>query len=193
LAARQLFFERARLFSRHCGRDVGGRAGLHAAWLSRRLVRQRDPALRRDGSGIVPDESADHGKLPGPETRCRASAPHQALALPEVAQAVPVYLATQAAWRSPETGAKRAIQLIGFDVESGCDALSGPGEDIGRAAAGGCGGFRCAFAPGTWRHVAKKLADHGPLEVQIGNRMMRLVGLVEIGPSFGAEWQSGDE
>ena len=37
-------------------------------------------------------------------------------ALPEVRAAVPVYLA-QATWRNPETGARRPIQVIGFDIE----------------------------------------------------------------------------
>jgi putative ABC transport system permease protein len=52
-----------------------------------------------------------------PETFPRARA-SQALALPEVRAAVPVYLA-QAIWRNPENGVRRAVQLIGFDTEAG--------------------------------------------------------------------------
>jgi putative ABC transport system permease protein len=36
-------------------------------------------------------------------------------------------------------------------------------------------------------NVAKLLSEQGPFQVQIGNRMMRVVGLVDIGPSFGAD------
>ena len=58
---------------------------------------------------------------PEPLPRVRA---HQALALPEVAQAVPVYLA-QSTWRNPEDGSRRAIQMIGFDVGAGAMQFQG--------------------------------------------------------------------
>ena len=50
---------------------------------------------------------------PEPLPRIRA---WQSLALPAIAEAVPVYLA-QVTWRSPDDGSRRPIQVIGFDVE----------------------------------------------------------------------------
>ncbi|MDQ1077688.1 hypothetical protein [Pseudoroseomonas cervicalis] len=58
---------------------------------------------------------------PEPLPRVRAS---QALALPEVAQSVPIYMA-QSTWRNPETGERRTIQLVGFDVEAGAMRFEG--------------------------------------------------------------------
>ncbi len=60
---------------------------------------------------------------PEPLPRARA---FQTLALPEVAQAVPVYMA-QVSWRNPESGARRMIQVVGFDMEAG--AMRFPGLD----------------------------------------------------------------
>jgi putative ABC transport system permease protein len=119
-----------------------------------------------------------------PETFPRARA-SQALALPEVGAAVPVYLA-QASWRNPETGMRRAVQLIGFDTEAGvmdfpglaplADALKRPDTVA----------FDRRSRP-EFGDMAKLLGERGPFEVQIGNRMMQVAGLVEIGPSFGAD------
>jgi hypothetical protein len=58
---------------------------------------------------------------PEPFSRVRA---YQTLADPEVAQAVPVYLA-QATFRNPVDGSRRAVQMIGFDPESGAVQFDG--------------------------------------------------------------------
>ncbi|MFZ4407326.1 MAG: ABC transporter permease DevC [Paracraurococcus sp.] len=119
-----------------------------------------------------------------PETlpRVRAS---QALALPEVEAAVPVYLA-QATWRNPETGTRRAVQLVGFDIEAGVMDFAGLAPLIETLKRPDTIAFdqrsRPEFGP-----VAKLLAERGPFDVQVANKQMEIVGLIEIGPSFGAD------
>lgn len=110
---------------------------------------------------------------------------HQALALPEVAQAVPVYL-TQSTWRNPEDGSRRMIQMIGFDVEAGAmhfEGLEAIAPALRRIDAVG---FDTRSRP-EFGDVARLFAERGPFEVQVGNRMVEMVGLVTIGPSFGAD------
>ena len=85
-----------------------------------------------------------------PETFPRARA-SQALALPEVRAAVPVYLA-QASWRNPETGIRRAVQLIGFDTEAGVMDFPGLGAAGRRAEAPGHRRLRPPLAPRIRRH-----------------------------------------
>ncbi|WP_240790155.1 ABC transporter permease DevC [Roseomonas sp. HF4] len=119
---------------------------------------------------------------PEPLPRVRA---HQALALPEVAQAVPVYLA-QASWRNPEDGSRRAIQLIGFDVEARAMEFEGLGDIASALRRVDAVGFDMRSRP-EFGDVARILAERGPFEVQVGNRMVEVVGLVSIGPSFGAD------
>ena len=119
-----------------------------------------------------------------PETmpRVRAS---QALALPEVRAAVPVYLA-QATWRNPETGTRRPIQVIGFDIEAGVMDFPGLAPLIEALKRPDSMAFDRRSRP-EFGDVAKLLAAHGPFEAQVGTREMLVVGLVEIGPSFGAD------
>ncbi|MFO0189283.1 MAG: hypothetical protein ACK55J_22025, partial [Alphaproteobacteria bacterium] len=99
LATRQLFFERARLFSAIAGvmfaavlvfMQLGFRAALFDS--ATRLY----AAMEAELFLMNPLTMASFR----PEQVPRIRAP-QALALPEVAQAVPVYL-TQASWRNPE-------------------------------------------------------------------------------------------
>lgn len=119
-----------------------------------------------------------------PETmpRVRAS---QALALPEVQAAVPVYLA-QATWRNPETGARRPIQVIGFDIEAGVMDFPGLAPLIEALKRPDSMAFDRRSRP-EFGDVATLLAARGPFEAQVGTREMQVVGLVEIGPSFGAD------
>jgi putative ABC transport system permease protein len=120
---------------------------------------------------------------PEPIPRARA---HQALALPEVAQSVPVYMA-QASWRNPVDGSRRAIQLIGFDVEAramqftGLDALTDALKRTDAVA------FDMRSRP-EFGAVGELMQEAGgTLRVQVANRLVDVIGLVEIGPSFGAD------
>lgn len=120
---------------------------------------------------------------PEPLPRVRAS---QALALPEVAQSVPIYMA-QSTWRNPETGERRTIQLVGFDVEAGAMRFEGL-ERVAEA----------LKRPDTVAFDRRSRPEFGPVEallaarggilpVQISNRQIEVVGVVEIGASFGAD------
>ncbi|MFC7475532.1 ABC transporter permease DevC [Dankookia sp. GCM10030260] len=115
-------------------------------------------------------------------SRVRAS---QALALPEVQAAVPVYLA-QATWRNPENGTRRAVQLVGFDVEAGVMDFPGLAPLIETLKRPDTMAFDLRSRP-EFGAVPKLLAERGPFEVQVGNRQMEVVGLIQIGPSFGAD------
>lgn len=121
---------------------------------------------------------------PEPLPRIRAQ---QALALPEVRQSVPVYLA-QTSWRNPENGSRRTIQLVGFDIES--DAMGFRGLEAQAAALKqpDAVAFDRRSRP-EFGDVERLLADRAgaPLPVQIGGRQMNVMGLVDIGPSFGAD------
>ena len=119
---------------------------------------------------------------PEPIPRVRA---HQTLAVPEVAQAVPVYMA-QATWRHPVNGSRRAIQLIGFDMEGGAMQFEGLDPLVPALRQPDTIGFDMRSRP-EFGPTAALFNERGPFEVQVGNRMMTVVGLVSIGPSFGAD------
>jgi putative ABC transport system permease protein len=119
---------------------------------------------------------------PEPLPRVRAQ---QALALPEVERAVPVYLA-QATWRNPADGTRRAIQLIGVDVAAGVLEFPGLAPLVDRLKRADTVAFDVRSRP-EFGPVADLLAASGTIEAEIGNRRMDVVGLVEIGPSFGAD------
>ncbi len=119
-----------------------------------------------------------------PETFPRARA-SQALALPEVWAAVPIYMA-QSAWRNPENGSRRAMQLIGFDMEAGVMGFPGLAPLLEALKRPDTLAFDSRSRP-EFGDVRRILAERGPFQGQLGNRRMEIVGLVEIGPSFGAD------
>jgi putative ABC transport system permease protein len=183
LAWRQLRAERARLFSAMAGvmfaavlvfMQLGFRSALFDS--ATRLLSAMEAEL------FLMNPLTTASFRPEPLPRIRA---HQALALPEVAQAVPVYMA-QTTWRNPEDGSRRAIQMIGFDIEAGAvhfDGLDAIAPALRRIDAVG---FDARSRP-EFGDVARLFAERGPFEVQVGNRMVDVVGLVSIGPSFGAD------
>ena len=118
---------------------------------------------------------------PEPLPRVRAQ---QALALPELERAVPVYLA-QATWRNPETGTRRTIQLIGVDTAAGVMDFQGLAPLVDALKQPDTVAFDMRSRP-EFGPVQRMLGD-APLTVEIGNRRMEVVGLLEIGPSFGAD------
>ena len=183
LAWRQLRAERARLLSAIAGvmfacvlvfMQLGFRAALFDSATALPQAMQGELFL------MHPQTTALFRPEPLPRVRA-----WQTLALPEVAQAVPVYLA-QTTWRNPEDGSRRAIQLVGFDTEAGAvdfpglallvDALKRPDtmafDDRSRP----------EFGP-----VAAILARDGPFRAQVGNRLVEIVGTVSLGASFGAD------
>ncbi|MFC7691523.1 ABC transporter permease DevC [Paeniroseomonas aquatica] len=163
--------------------DVRLRAGLHAARLPQRLVRQRDGAAAGDAGELFllhPQTQALFRPEPMPRVRA-----YQTLALEAVAQAVPIYLA-QSSWRNPVDGSKRALQLVGFDTEAGAVAFPGLAGLVDALKRPDTMAFddrsRPEFGP-----IARMLAEHGPFIGQVGNRRVEVIGTVSLGASFGAD------
>ncbi len=119
---------------------------------------------------------------PEPLPRVRA---YQTLAVPEVADAVPIYLA-QAAWRNPVTGSHRSIQLVGFDVAAGAVGISGLADLAEKLKRTDTVAFdawsRPEFGP-----IGKLLSAGSPVRAQLANHQIDVVGTVTLGPSFGAD------
>jgi putative ABC transport system permease protein len=183
LAWRQLRSEKARLASAIAGvmfacvlvfMQLGFRAALFDSATA--LI----GAMRGDLFLMHPLTTASFRPEPLPRVRAQ-----QALALPEVERAVPVYLA-QATWRNPENGSRRAIQLIGVDVDAGVLEFPGLAPLVDALKRPDTIAFDTRSRP-EFGAVARLLGERGPFEVQVGNRLMEVVGLIEIGPSFGAD------
>ncbi len=119
---------------------------------------------------------------PEPLPRVRA---FQTLGLPEVANAVPIYLA-QGSWRHPLTGVRRAIQLVGFDMEAGAVNFPGLTPLIGALKRPDTVAFDSRSRP-EFGPVTALVAEHGPIRGEIANRIVEIVGIVELGASFGAD------
>ena len=183
LAWRQLRAERARLFSAIAGvmfacvlvfMQLGFRSALFDSATALPQAMQGELFL------LHPLTTA----LFRPETFPRVRA-YQTLALPEVQVAVPIYMA-QAIWRNPVNGSHRAIQLIGFDNEAGAVSFPGLADLIPALKRPDTIAFdwksRPEFGP-----VPALLAERGPFQVEIGHRMVEIVGTVALGASFGAD------
>jgi putative ABC transport system permease protein len=183
LAWRQLRAERARLFSAIAGvmfaavlvfMQLGFRSALFDS--ATRLLAAMDSEI------FLMNPLSTASFRPEPIPRIRA---HQALALPEVAQAVPVYM-TQATWRNPQDGSRRMIQMIGFDVEAGAMHFQGLDAIVPALRRIDAVGFDTRSRP-EFGEVERLFREQGPFPVQVGNRMVDMIGLVTIGPSFGAD------
>ena len=110
---------------------------------------------------------------------------YQALGVAEVAEVTPVYI-FPAIWKNPWTTERRGINAVGVDPEK--EVLDTPGFAQGHsllrrqdvvlfdAAA------RPEFGP-----VGAEFRDKGPFVTEINDREVEVVGLVEIGPSFGID------
>jgi len=109
----------------------------------------------------------------------------QALSVPEVEKAVPIYLA-QAFWRNPENGTHRAIQLIGFDAEDGAVKIAGLAPLVPLLKRADTVAFDALGRP-EYGNIAGVLARKGTLKVQIGSHEVEVVGPVRLGASFGAD------
>ncbi|WP_439598688.1 ABC transporter permease DevC [Falsiroseomonas sp.] len=183
LAWRQLWSEKARLASAIAGvmfacvlvfMQLGFRAALFDSATA--LI----GAMRGDLFLMHPLTTASFRPEPMPRVRA-----YQALALPEVERTVPIYLA-QATWRNPEDGSRRAIQLIGVDTDAGVLDFPGLAPILDQLKRADTIAFDTRSRP-EFGAVARLLAERGPFDVQVGNRDMQVVGLIEIGPSFGAD------
>jgi putative ABC transport system permease protein len=119
---------------------------------------------------------------PEPFPRARA---WQTLADADVELAVPLYLA-QATLRNPEGGSRRAVQVIGLDPTGHAVDFRGLAPLAAQLTRPDTFAWDTRSRP-EFGPLGALFEARGPYGVQIGNREMELVGLVEIGPSFGAD------
>ena len=117
-----------------------------------------------------------------PMPRVRA---FQALAMPEVEQVAPIYLA-QLFWRNPATGTHRTIQIIGFNTESGAVGIDGLDRLADALKREDTVAFDSLSRP-EFGDIAGLLPRDGVVKVQLGNRTVEVVGTVRLGASFGAD------
>jgi putative ABC transport system permease protein len=110
---------------------------------------------------------------------------YQALGVEGVAEVSPVYI-FPAVWKNPWTNERRSINAVGFDPED--DVLATPGFAAGRTllrqqdAVLFDAASRPEFGP-----VASRFGADGPLVTEVNDREVKVVGLFEIGPSFGID------
>ena len=183
LAWRQLRAEKSRLFAAMAGvmfacvlvfMQLGFRGALFDS------ATNMLGAMRADLFLMHP--MTDASFRPEPLPRVRA---FQTLADADVVVAVPIYLA-QTGFRNPETGRKRTVQLIGLDSEIGAVAFTGLAPLVDALKRPDTIAFDVRSRP-EFGPIGTIFAERGPFPVQLGNREMELIGLIEIGPSFGAD------
>jgi putative ABC transport system permease protein len=110
---------------------------------------------------------------------------YQARALPSVAEVNPVYI-FPAVWKNPWTNERRGINAVGFNPED--SVLDTAGFEESRAllktqdAVLFDMGSRPEFGP-----VADAMATGEPVITEINDREIDVVGLFEMGPSFGID------
>ncbi|MBL8200901.1 MAG: FtsX-like permease family protein [Chromatiales bacterium] len=110
---------------------------------------------------------------------------YQALGLPDVAEISPVYIAP-AVWKNPWSSERRSINAIGIKPEQ--DILATPGVAAGLPLLVGQdvvlfdSASRPEFGP-----VAERFAAGDPIVTEINDREIRIVGLFQVGPSFGID------
>lgn len=116
-----------------------------------------------------------------PETFPRARV-FQALADPDVVAAHPV-LITISTWRNPENHERRMIQLVGLEPA----ALEGIDPALAQALGQADSIAFDRLSRPDFGDVPAWLERDGPFEATLGHRAVRVVGLVAIGASFGAD------
>jgi putative ABC transport system permease protein len=110
---------------------------------------------------------------------------YQTLADPDVDTVAPVYI-FPAIWKNPWTNQRRSLNLIGFNPDD--DLLDAEGFDAGRALLKRedvvlfDARSRPEFGP-----VAKTLRDGGEVVTEVNSREVQVVGLFEMGTSFGID------
>jgi len=110
---------------------------------------------------------------------------YQALGLKEVEDISPVYIAP-AIWKNPWNNERRSINAIGLNPDD--DVLDTPGFAEGRPLLPMQdvvlfdSASRPEFGP-----VGERFPVDGPIVTEINDREMKVVGLFEVGPSFGID------
>jgi putative ABC transport system permease protein len=110
---------------------------------------------------------------------------YQALGADAVAEVSPVYI-FPAVWKNPWGTDRRAIQSIGLNPEH--DQFDTPGFSAGRELLRQQDVvlFDAASRP-EFGDVRARFEADGPITTEVNNRTVKVVGLVEVGPSFGID------
>jgi len=108
---------------------------------------------------------------------------YESLALPQVVQAAPIYLA-QEPWRNPITGSHRVIQIIGFDVRADTMAIAGLAPLADALTRDDSVAFDSLGRP-EFGDIKRLLTERDSVTAQLGDREVAVVGTVELGASFG--------
>ena len=110
---------------------------------------------------------------------------YQSLGLDEVEAISAVYI-FPATWKNPWNNERRSINAVGIDP--GDDILDTPGFAEGRGLLAGQDvvlfdkASRPEFGP-----VGERFAAEGPIVTEVNDRQVTVVGLFEVGPSFGID------
>jgi putative ABC transport system permease protein len=109
---------------------------------------------------------------------------YQALSVPGVESVSPVYIAGSAVWKNLDSGWSRDILMIGVDPNQ--DALDIPEvrEKLAVLRLPDVVLFDRGSRP-QYGAVAEALRDGKPINVELGNRRISVVGLYQLGTSFG--------
>jgi putative ABC transport system permease protein len=110
---------------------------------------------------------------------------YQALGLAEVAHVSPVYIAP-AVWKNPWNNDRRSITAVGVHPEEDLLKTKGFSEARGRLRQADVVLFDAASRP-EFGPVAEQFDPSKPLATEINDRAIKVVGLYEMGPSFGID------
>jgi putative ABC transport system permease protein len=110
---------------------------------------------------------------------------YEALGLEDVESVSPVYI-FPATWKNPWDNSRRSLNAVGIDPTR--DLLDTPGysEHLHKLAAQDVVLFDKASRP-EFGPVGEKWREDSPIVTEINDRTVSVVGVVEIGPSFGID------
>lgn len=108
----------------------------------------------------------------------------QVLGIPGVESVAPVYLG-QARWRNPEAPSEmRSIFVVGFDPSDRVLAIAEVNDNLNRLRLPDKVLYDARSRP-EFGPIAERYRETGPLEAEVANRTLEVVGLFELGTSFG--------
>ena len=108
----------------------------------------------------------------------------QVLGIPGVESVAPVYIG-KAPWRNPEAPSEmRSIFVVGFDPSDRVFALAEVNDNLHRLRLPDKVLYDARSRP-EFGPIAERYRESGPLETAVANRTAEVVGLFEMGTSFG--------
>ena len=110
---------------------------------------------------------------------------YEAMGHPDVADVSPVYI-FPAVWKNPWNNDRRSINAVGLDPDRDTLATPGFAENHARLQQQDVVLFDAAARP-EFGPVGKEFAAGEPIVTEVNDRTVTVVGLVEIGPSFGID------